>query len=53
VYILVRRLWDWAITRGIWISVTHIPGCLNADADEEIIWEFYGKEWMLNTSSFQ
>jgi hypothetical protein len=51
--VLVRRLWDWAITRGIWISVTHIPGRLNADADEESRREFSGKEWMLNTSSFQ
>ena len=29
----VRRMWSWAIERDIFITVTHIPGIRNVEAD--------------------
>ena len=31
----VKRMWSWAIERDIFITVPHIPGILNVEADQE------------------
>ena len=49
---LVRKISDWAITRGNFISVTHIPGRFNEDADRESRREASRTEWMLNKQDF-
>jgi hypothetical protein len=31
--LLAKEIWNWAITRNIWITATHIPGKVNVEAD--------------------
>ena len=33
-YSLAKEIWDWAIDRNIWLSVAHIPGFSDVDADQ-------------------
>ena len=30
---IAKEIWLWAITQSIWITITHIPGKLNKEAD--------------------
>ena len=32
---LLRQAWLWAIEKDIWISIDHIPGILNVEADQK------------------
>jgi len=32
---LAKDLWEWSISREIWVSAVHIPGISNVDADEQ------------------
>ena len=48
-----KEIWLWAITQGVWITITHIPGKLNKEAD-------FGSrnfndrtEWSLDPSIFK
>lgn len=50
---LAKKLWEWSISRDIWVSAVHIPGKTNVDADEQSR-EFYDKhEWSVNNTVFQ
>jgi len=32
---IAREIWEWCISRSIWLSATHIPGTSNTEADLE------------------
>ena len=32
---VTQDIWDWALTRNIWLTSAHIPGILNVEADRE------------------
>ena len=47
---LCKSIWEWCIFRNIWISVAHIPGKLNVDADRESRRAHKNStEWMINS----
>ena len=50
---LARELWDWCITRNIWVSAAHIAGELNVEADRKSRHFSDKHEWMLNRKAFQ
>ena len=50
---IVKEIWLWTMTQGVWITFTHIPGKLNKEAD-------FGSrnfndrtEWSLDPSTFE
>ena len=45
---LAKTIWEWCITRNIWISAVHIPGVDNITADAESRNKNIHTEWMLN-----
>ncbi|XP_032237067.2 uncharacterized protein LOC116617948 [Nematostella vectensis] len=47
--LLGKTIWEWCITRGIWLSSAHIPGIANCLADRESRTKIRQTEWMLNT----
>ena len=49
---VAHKLWLWAISRNIWLSCTHIPGCFNVVADKESRTFNDNIEWKLNTRAF-
>ena len=48
----VRRLWSWAIEKGIFITAAHITGILNVEADQESRKSELTTEWKLDESIF-
>ena len=48
----VRRTWSWAIEGDIFITVAHIPGILNVEADQEPRKSELRTEWKLHDSIF-
>ena len=50
---IVKKIWEFAAHRNIWISATHIPGKLYFEADEESRNLSNFTEWMLNPAIFQ
>lgn len=50
---LAKDLWEWSISREIWVSAVHIPGISNVDADEQSRHFNDKHEWALNTGAFQ
>ncbi len=32
--VVARQIWQWALSRGIWLSAEHIPGESNVEADQ-------------------
>ena len=51
---LALELWDWCLERDIWLSVAHIPGIDNVEADfgsRKLITK--DTEWSLNDEVFQ
>ena len=48
----VKQIWSWAIERDNFISITHIPGVLNEEADEQSRKSEERSEWMLNKKDF-
>ena len=48
----VRRTWSWATERDIFITVAHIPGILNVEADQEPRKSELRTEWKLHDSIF-
>ena len=50
---LAKDLWEWSISREIWVSVVHIPGISNVDADEQSRHFNDKHEWALHTRAFQ
>ena len=49
---LAQQIWAWCIERDIWLSVCHIPGKLNVDADQASRQFNDRTEWMLDRSIF-
>ena len=49
---VVKDTWEWALTRGLWLTATRIPGILNVEADEESRRCDTRTEWKLNESDF-
>ena len=49
---VVHKIWEWAISKHIWITTTHIPGILNTEADKESRLSETRTEWMLNKKDF-
>ena len=47
---LAKTIWEWCISKSIWISLTHIPGKQNFIADFESRRNKRESEWMLNKS---
>ena len=50
---LVKQMWEWCITRNIWISAAHIPGRDNTIADQQSRKFNDQTEWMLNKQVFK
>ena len=49
---LAFQIWEWCITRHIWLSAVHIAGRLNTGADEKSRVFSDNHEWMLNKQLF-
>jgi len=45
-------IWEWCIQRNIWLSVTHIPGSDNIQADKESRALRDSTEWSLSQEVF-
>ena len=50
---LCKSIWEWAITRKLWLSAAHIPGKLNTRADFESRENRYTHEWKLDPAKLQ
>ena len=49
---LAKEIWQWCITRDIWLSASHVPGVENVAADFESRHFNEDAEWKLNTVVF-
>ncbi len=49
---MARKIWFWAMERNIWITVAHIPGIDNIEADWESRNFHDDTEWELSTEIF-
>ena len=47
-----REIWQWCISRNIWVSAAHVPGRLNTIADERSRKFNDRAEWKLNRQVF-
>jgi hypothetical protein len=45
---MAKMIWEWCISKSIWISIAHIPGKQNLVADYESRRNQRESEWMLN-----
>ena len=48
---LAVQIWEWCISRNIWLTAVHIPGRLNTGADEKSRVFSDNHEWILKTHS--
>ena len=46
-------IWEWCISKDIWLTAAHLPGRLNTEADRMSRKFSDSTEWMLNKSIFQ
>lgn len=49
---LAKQIWQWCREREIWLSVCHIPGSTNVDADTESRNTNSSTEWSLHSDVF-
>jgi len=49
---LAGKIWNWCITRNIWLTAIHIPGIHNVQADALSRKGHSDHEWMLNKQLF-
>lgn len=49
---MAREIWDWCLTRNIWLTVSHIPGAHNVIADKASRVFDDSKEWKLDVEIF-
>ena len=49
---VAQQIWEWAVERGIWLSVAYIPGESNVVADFHSRCFHENKEWALKVSVF-
>lgn len=50
---LARQIWEWCISKDIWLSACHLPGVLNVEADRQSRLNHDNTEWQLNPLVFQ
>eukprot|EP00794_Sanderia_malayensis_P011634 gene11634-12834_t len=50
---LTKEIWEWAMTRNIWLSAAHIPGCNNVSADALSRKFSMELEWMFSKKVFE
>ena len=50
--IIVYQIWEWCISRNVWITAAYIPGKENVTADRESRISRRETEWSLNRSIF-
>ena len=48
----IKMIWLWILSRGNWLTSSHIPGILNVEADEESRKSESKTEWKLNKNDF-
>ena len=49
----IFEIWQWATSKNIWISATHIPGIQNTEADFESRRDETMMEWKLDEDAFE
>ena len=49
---LVQQIWEWCILHGVWLTVAHIPGKSNTEADRESRLSRKETEWCLDRSIY-
>ena len=49
----IKQIWEFAISKDLWLSATHLPGRLNIGADEESRKNESRLEWKLRENLFQ
>ena len=49
----MKQIWEFAISKDLWLSSTHLPGRLNIGADEESRKNESRPEWKLRENLFQ
>ena len=50
---LIIQIWEWCIAHDVWITMAHIPGKENIQADWESRKSWKETEWALNKSLFR
>ena len=50
---VARRLWDWAKSRNIWLSASHLAGVANTAADQQSRLSHENTEWALHSGIFR
>jgi ribonuclease HI len=50
---MASQIWEWCITKQIWLSACHIPGAENVEADTASRQFKDSVEWSLSTEVFQ
>ena len=50
---LSHEIWEWCITKNVWLSAAHLPGIKNVAADKASRVLFDNTEWMLNREIFR
>ena len=45
---VAKEIWNWGISRNIWLTASHIPGVNNSIADSLSRGESTNKEWSLD-----
>jgi hypothetical protein len=50
---LAKAIWQWCAEQDIWITMSHIPGCENTQADKESRVFNLNTEWCLSKSIFK
>lgn len=50
---IAKEIWLWTMTQGVWITITHIPGKLNKEADFGSRHLNDRTEWSLDPSTFE
>ena len=49
---ITRQIWEWCLTRNIWVSISHIPMEINVTADQASRVFDDSTEWKLNVDVF-
>ena len=49
---LEQQIWEWCILHGVWLTVSHIPGKCNTEADRESKLSRKETEWCLDRSIY-
>eukprot|EP00794_Sanderia_malayensis_P004188 gene4188-4745_t len=50
---IIFAIWEWAISKNIWLSASHIPGILNVEADKQSRKCENSLEWKLSEHNFK